>query len=134
MLIGELADATGTTPKTLRFYEREGLLPEPDRLANGYRSYDADAVARVRFVRRAQAAGFTLAQIGEILTIRDDGREPCSHVEQLISQRLDQIEERLVELRATRATLRALAQRSDRLEPAECTGYCHIIEDAPSED
>ena len=63
MRIGEFAEAAGTTAKTLRFYEEQGLLPPPDRTSSGYRDYPPDAIARVDFVHRGQAAGLTLAQI-----------------------------------------------------------------------
>lgn len=84
MRIGEVAAATGSTPKTLRFYERAGLLPAPQRSSAGYRQYSPDVVARMDFIRRSQAAGFTLAQIRTILDIRDSGDTPCQHVQSLL--------------------------------------------------
>lgn len=128
MLIGELARRAGTTAKTLRFYEDEGLLPEPDRTPSGYRDYPANALDRVAFVRDAQKAGFTLRQIGQILRIRDDGQPPCEHVGQLIGQRLIEVEQRIADLRQTRAHLQALARRTRELDPADCGGYCDIIQ------
>lgn len=128
MLIGELGDRTGVTPKTLRFYERERLLPEPPRTSGGYRDYEPDAVDRVTFIRQAQAAGLTLAQIGQILAIRDDGQAPCAHAAQLIDQQLEDVERRLTELQATRGQLRQLAERARRLDPDDCTDFCHIIQ------
>ncbi|MFP5333452.1 MAG: MerR family transcriptional regulator, partial [Acidimicrobiia bacterium] len=71
MLIGELARQTGVASRTLRFYEDQDLLPPPDRTPAGYRTYPERAADRVRFIKDAQAAGFTLAEIREILTIRD---------------------------------------------------------------
>ncbi|MPZ27454.1 MAG: MerR family DNA-binding protein [Micromonosporaceae bacterium] len=128
MRIGELARRTGTTAKTLRFYEGEGLLPEPARTRSGYRDYPTDALDRVTFVRDAQKAGFTLRQIGQILHIRDGGQPPCAHVGQLIDQRLDEVERRLAELQQTRTHLRELAHRTRQLDPADCGGYCEIIQ------
>lgn len=127
MLIGELADHTGVTTKTLRFYERQGLVPEPGRTEGGYRDYDPTTVDRVSFIRDAQAAGFTLAQIGEILAIRDGGEEPCEHVSTLVEQRLAEVEQRLAELRAVRTQLRDIAARSVELNPGDCDGYCGLI-------
>ena len=69
MRIGELAERAGTTSKTLRFYEEQGLLPPADRTPSGYRDYAPDAVARIDFVHRGQAAGLTLAQIRQILSL-----------------------------------------------------------------
>jgi DNA-binding transcriptional MerR regulator len=78
MLIGELATATGVSTKTLRFYEADGLLFEPDRTSAGYRDCADTAIDRVVFIRQAQAAGLTLAQIRQILTIRDGGQPPVT--------------------------------------------------------
>lgn len=127
MLIGELADATGVTAKTLRFYEQQGVLPEPARTDGGYRDYPPAAVDRVRFVKDAQAAGFTLAQIGEILTIRDDGQPPCDHVATLVDHRLVEVEQRIQELKAIRRQLRAIARRSEQFASDDCEGYCGLI-------
>ena len=120
MLIGELAAATGTSAKTLRFYEAEELLAEPDRTAAGYRDYPEEAVARVAFIRRAQAAGLTLAQIAQILAVRDDGQPPCAHVAELVAQRLEEVTRRLDELARTRAELLALRERLAALDPVDC--------------
>jgi DNA-binding transcriptional MerR regulator len=120
MRIGEVARATGVSTKTLRFYEAEGLLPEPNRTASGYRDYHPDVVGRVTFVRQAQSAGLTLAQIGEVLAIRDGGQPPCEHVAALVEQRLDEVNRRLAELERTRRDLLALRHRLDDLDPSEC--------------
>ncbi|MFP5252220.1 MAG: heavy metal-responsive transcriptional regulator [Actinomycetes bacterium] len=120
MLIGEVADATGVTTKTLRYYEGQGLLHEPARTAGGYRDYRPEVVDRVGFIRQAQAAGLTLAQIGEILEIRDGGRAPCGHVATLVDTRLAEVEQRLAELEHTRTQLRELRDRLDELDPDSC--------------
>lgn len=130
MLIGELASRAGTSAKTLRFYEDEGLLPQPARTRSGYRDYPANALERVAFIRDAQVAGFSLRQIGQILEIRDSGDAPCAHVGQLIDQRLRQVEQRIVELQETLRNLQELARRKSTLDPADCHGYCHIIDTA----
>lgn len=127
MLIGEVAQRSGVTAKTLRFYEREGLVPEPDRTEGGYRDYDAGVVERVAFIKDAQASGFTLAQVGEILAIRDAGEPPCGHVATLVERRLEEIERRLRELRAVRAELRSIADRAEGYDPESCDGYCGLI-------
>ena len=79
MRIGELAAATGATTKTLRFYEESGLRPQTERAANGYRDYGPEALSRLDFIRRGRAAGLTLAQIREVIDIRDAGDAPCRH-------------------------------------------------------
>ncbi len=135
MLIGELATATGVSTKTLRFYEADGLLPEPDRTAAGYRVYTETAVDRVRFIRKAKAAGLTLAQIREILTIRDGGQAPCEHVAGLVDQRIEHLDRRLAELEHTRTELLALRVRLDTLEPADCRDeVCVAITNPPTTD
>ena len=120
MRIGEVAAATDVSTKTLRFYEAEGLLAEPNRTPAGYRDYPDDAVARVAFIRRAQAAGLTLVQIAQILAIRDDGQPPCAHVADLVEHRLGDITRRLDELERTRAELLALRERLAALDPVDC--------------
>ena len=120
MLIGQVADATGMSTRTLRFYEAQGLLDEPDRTAGGYRDYSPEVVDRVGFIRQAQAAGLTLRQIAEILDVRDGGRAPCGHVARLVDERLAEIDRRLSDLRQARTQLQQLRTRLDQLDPADC--------------
>jgi DNA-binding transcriptional MerR regulator len=129
VLIGALADATGVPAKTLRYWEAEGLLHAPARTSGGYRDYPAQAVDRVVFIRRAQAAGLTLRQIGEIVALREDGRAVCGHAADLVEERLVDVEARLRELEQTRAALRDLRRRLDDLDPADCdpTSVCSAI-------
>ncbi|MGK5555358.1 heavy metal-responsive transcriptional regulator [Actinomadura kijaniata] len=129
MRIGVLAAQAGLSTKAIRFYEQIGLLPEPPRTSAGYRDYPADAVTRLAFIRDAQAAGLTLAEIGDILTIRDNGRAPCRHVTDLIDQHLAQVEQRLAELRQAHRTLGDLRRRAAATDPADCTAdqVCTIL-------
>ena len=129
MLIGELADAVGLPSQTIRFYERRGLLPEPVRGANGYRIYDESTRTRLHFVQAAQAAGLTLAEIGSIIDLRDDGNVPCAHVATLIHSKLADVRARIRDLAALEAELDVLIERSHRLDPADCTDadICHIL-------
>jgi MerR family transcriptional regulator, copper efflux regulator len=129
MRIGVLAAATGTTTKTLRFYEQAGLLEIPPRTTAGYRDYPGQAATRVAFVRTAQAAGLSLAEIRGVLAIRDGGQAPCAHVTALLDQHLADVERRLAELRATRAMLGNLAKAASETDPATCTegDICRIL-------
>lgn len=129
MRTGELAAAGGLTAKTVRFYEQAGLLPEPPRTISGYRDYPPQAVHRLAFIREAQAAGLTLAEIRSVLAVRDCGDAPCIHVTGLIERHLLDIEQRMAELRATRAALRSLAHRAATTDPSTCgeTDICRII-------
>lgn len=120
MLIGELADATGTTTKTLRYYEGEGLLAAPERTPGGYRDYAPEAVERVTFIRQAQASGLTLGQIREVLLVRDGGLAPCEHVATFVNERLTDIKERIRELEHTRHQLLVLRRRLGALDPRQC--------------
>ena len=120
MRIGELAAAAGTTTKALRFYEQAGLLKAPERTPADYRDYSADTVARLDFIRRSQSAGLTLAQIREILEIRDAGQAPCHHVQRLLQERLDGIDRQIADLIELRATVAALHDHAATVEPSTC--------------
>lgn len=132
MRIGQLAELSGVPTKTIRFWESTGLLAEPARTPSGYRDYDHAAVDRLHFIRRAQAAGLSLAEIRQILAITDDGDPPCDHVTDLVHQRLVDVEDRIGELEETRRLLRGLAQRAAKQDPADCHGYCVILQPVDS--
>lgn len=121
MRIGELAEAAGTTTKTLRFYEEQGLLPPAERTPAGYRDYTPEAVTRIDFVHRSQAAGLTLAQIRQILDIRDHGQAPCVHVRDLLDARLADIERQIADLVALRDNVAALRDAAADPEPDTCS-------------
>ncbi len=129
MLIGEVATITGVDSQTIRFYERQGLLPAPARASNGYRTYDDAVVSRLKFVRAAQSAGLTLADIAEILGLRDAGEAPCAHVSVLLEEKLAEVLARQRELAALAAELGQLIEASRDLDPADCSeaAICHII-------
>lgn len=129
MNIGDLSQTCGVPTQTIRFYEKRGLLPEPERQPNGYRTYDQATVERVSFIRRAQGASLTLAEIGSVLELRAEGRTPCTHVSQLLATKLDDVEERISELRTLRKELTSLIDSSQHLDPADCTDrdICHIL-------
>ncbi|MFF0793761.1 heavy metal-responsive transcriptional regulator [Streptomyces spiralis] len=133
MRTGELATAGGLTAKTIRFYEQAGLLPEPPRTAGGYRDYPPQTTHRLAFIREAQAAGLTLAEIRSVLDLRDSGEAPCTHVAGLIEHHLRDIERRMAELRKTRTVLRALSERAAATDPSTCTeaDICRIIGTRP---
>jgi len=125
--IGELAARSGVTAKTVRFWESTGLLADPSRTPSGYREYPPEVVDRLEFIRHAQTAGLTLAEIRQVLTISDEGKPPCSHVTELIHLRLAELDDRIRELTATRRRLRHLAGRAAIQDPTECTGYCVLL-------
>ncbi|WP_370413653.1 heavy metal-responsive transcriptional regulator [Streptomyces fradiae] len=133
MRIGDLADAGGVTAKTIRYYEQAGLMPAPPRTSGGYRDYPPEATTRLAFIRDAQHAGLTLAEIRGILALRDGGQAPCVHVTDLIDQHLEEIDRRIAELRTTRTALRTLAHRAAETDPATCAedGICTIFSTQP---
>src|SRR5919201_5324179 len=132
MRIGELARRSGIASTALRYYEKAGLLPQPQRTPAGYRTYDAGALQRLAFIRAAQAVGLSLPEIREVIAIRDGGTAPCSHVVGLIERRRAAVRARIRELQRLERELARLAERGARLDPAECdpAGICRVI---PSE-
>ena len=88
ILIGEIARQVGVNRKTIRYYEEINLLPKSKRGENNYRVYSQDTVKRLSFIKKAQGLGFTLSEIKEVLTLRDRGFTPCNHVQDLLRQRL----------------------------------------------
>lgn len=129
MRIGELAQRAGVSTKALRFYEQAGVLPRAARTASGYRDYDDAALARLRFVRAAQAAGLTLAEIRTVIVVREDAGPPCEHVIAVLDQHAAALDERIAELRVARTEVRRLRDRAANLDPAACAedGVCHVI-------
>jgi DNA-binding transcriptional MerR regulator len=108
MRSGVLARLTGVSTDTLRFYERRGLLPKPPRESSGYRRYPPAAIARVRLIRRALDAGFTIDDLARILKQRDAGGAPCREVLDIATKRLGELEARIADLRDLHQRLRAV--------------------------
>src|SRR5579875_1692783 len=127
MRIGQLADAVGVNPKTIRFYEDIGLLPEPKRLASGYRDYTEEDRERLIFVRTAQRLGLSLADIAEIMAFKERGDAPCRYVRSVLALQVGELDDRIGELVALREQLRALQAIADDL-PARGGWYCGVIE------
>jgi DNA-binding transcriptional MerR regulator len=129
MRIGELEQRSGVPSTALRYYEQAGLLQPPRRTSSGYRSYDPDVVPRLRFIRAGQAVGLSLADIREILRIRDSGTAPCQHVVALIERRRTEVAARILELRQLERDLAQLGKIGESLDPAQCdpTGICGVI-------
>ncbi|WDS36986.1 MerR family transcriptional regulator [Pseudoxanthomonas sp.] len=107
MNIGQLARQTQVPIDTIRYYERQRLLPEPPRSAGGYRRYAEDDIARLNFIRRAKGLGFTLEEIGELLSI-SAGRGDMADVKEAASRKLVQVEQRIDELARVRDALRLM--------------------------
>ena len=127
--IGEVAAAANVNDETIRFYERRGLVPEPPRRASGYRAYPLDAVTRVRFIKRAQVLGFTLAEIGELLELRVDEENTCDQVRQQVEDKLVEVESKLRMLQEMHSALAAMATSCDQGGPdGECPVLATLLE------
>jgi len=108
MTIGRLAKAAGVNIDTIRYYERHGLVPRAARRASGYREYAADDVARLSFIRRAKELGFSLTDIGELLSLSRDRRSDMRGVKRKAEERLADVERKIEELKRVRRGLKAL--------------------------
>jgi MerR family mercuric resistance operon transcriptional regulator len=124
LTIGQLARGAGVGVETIRFYEREGLLAEPDRRPSGYRQYPAEAVKRVRFIRHAKELGFTLKEIQELLELRVDPKSSCSDVRQRAQAKITDIEERIAALAQMKGALERLVRSCRGRGP---TDECPIL-------
>jgi len=122
LTIGRLADEAGVNVETIRYYQRRGLLPEPARPQRGYRRYAGDAVQRVRFIKRAQALGFTLDEVGALLGL--DEAHACDETRELAGHKLQVIEGKLADLEAMRKALGGLVRQC---EAGVSRGGCPII-------
>lgn len=128
MQIGELAKQVSVNPKTIRYYESIGVLPEPERTASGYRDYTEDAATQLTFIRTAQRLGISLDEIREILAFQQRGQAPCGYVRGVLEQELAQIESRILELQDLRDQLVELAAESAHLPPAAAGEACSLID------
>ncbi len=115
--VAELASAVGVRPDTIRYYERAGLLPAPERTVAGYRSYGTAAVDRLRFIQGAQRLGLRLADIRALLAVRDTGTCPCGPAEDLLVRRLAEVDAEIARLVILRADMAAMVHA---LPAADC--------------
>src|SRR5260370_3287037 len=129
--IGEVAERGGVNLQTIRYYEREGLLPEPPRLESGYRMFPESTVRRVRFIKRAQELGFTLAEIRELLALRLDRHRSSSEVRTLAESKISGIEAKIRTLKAMKKALSGLTSQCSGCGPAS---DCPILESIESEE
>lgn len=130
MEIRELEANTGVSAKTIRFYEKVGVLPPPRRKSNGYREYDRSDVERLRIVIGARQLDFSLADITEILALRDRREAPCRFVLDLLEQKALQVAQRIAELKKLETDLRELHELGvtfpmDDVDGKNCV--CHLV-------
>jgi len=125
--IGELARRAGVTRKAIRFYEAKKVLPAPTRAPNGYRLYGEETVEMLRFVRQAGGLGLTLAEIREVIAIRQGGRPPCAHVHRLLREKAAELDGKLRDLLQVRRRIRRSLAAWNR-RPATRAAVCPHIE------
>lgn len=126
LTIGRLAQQAGVGVETIRFYEREGLIAQPDRRPSGYRQYPPEVVRRVRFIRHAKDLGFTLKEIQELLDLRVDPSSTCEDVRKRARAKVTDIEERIASLERMKAALLRLGRKCRGKGP---TSECPILEE-----
>lgn len=125
--IGDVARRVGLNAKTIRYYEDLGLLSEPERTETGYRVYSEQDEERLRFIKGAKALGLSLGEIKEIVALWGEGVTPCGHVEQLLKEKLAELDRRIAELVSFRG---ALAAYMAQLESADADAPCKHIDGA----
>lgn len=123
LTIGKLAALADVSANAVRFYEREGLMQVPAKTGSGYRLYDAPAVERLRFIKQAQHCGFTLAEIQELLRLRDEASTCCNDVR-------NKVIEKKLELEARIRSMKTMSLALDRLI-ADCSDDARPVEDCP---
>lgn len=122
--VGQVAHAAGVNVQTLHYYERRGLLRTPRRTPSGYRVYHEDTLETVRGIKRAQALGFTLGEIRQLMTIHSGRRSPGTVIE-MVTGKVREIDAKIRDLRTMRRSLRDVAER------CECGGdlsRCDVLE------
>lgn len=123
LTIGRVAKLAGVNIETIRFYQRRGLVDEPPKPLGGYRWYPADAVKRIRFIKRAQVLGFTLEEVAGLLRLEEACA--CAETRALAAHKVDMIDQKLRDLKAMRKALANLVQQCDAGESAK---GCPIIQ------
>jgi MerR family mercuric resistance operon transcriptional regulator len=122
LTIGKLAKQANVTIETIRHYQRKGLLIEPEKPVSGYRQYSSEAISRLRFIKRAQQAGFTLKEISELLALDN---EHCEDVKNLAEQKRQQIDVQIKDLTALRNVLDSLVKGCEKDQSNQ---HCYLID------
>lgn len=130
MRIGEAANVSGLEATAIRFYEKQGVLPGPERTNSGYRDYTDEDVELLRFVRRARSLEIPLADVRQIVELRTRGEAPCGVVRRAMAREATAIDSRIEELQELRDELKQLRDLADRVADEWPGGdcVCHIVE------
>lgn len=113
-LIGELAERAGVNRETLRYYERRGLLKPARRTESGYRVYDRESAARLSFIKRAQGFGFSLDEIGDLLTMKPENPRNCGRVMTMLDDKLEELAARIREMKRFHRLLAGYREQCDQ--------------------
>jgi MerR family copper efflux transcriptional regulator len=125
MRIGTVSREAGVNAQTLRYYERRGLLPKTGRLASGYREYDPATVGLVRFIKNAQELGFTLNEIRELITLRENRSHSAEDVRRVATRKIEEMDRRIRQLTDMKGELAALVEQCNA---TRCKDDCVIID------
>ncbi|MFQ6069306.1 MAG: MerR family DNA-binding protein [Candidatus Aminicenantales bacterium] len=126
LTIGQLAKSAKVNIQTIRYYERRGLIPEPLRRDSGYRQYPLEMTMRIQFIKRAKELGFSLKEIGELLSLRLDPKTPCSEVKRKAEAKLSDIKEKIRSLQHMKKALIKLTEACKGRGPVS---ECPILEE-----
>lgn len=132
--IGELADRARVNVQTIRYYERRGLLAEPERTPGGYRLYAPETIQIVRFIKSAQALGFSLEEIDHLLDLRDDRVSSCEEVKALARAKIATVDEKVRRLTALKGALETLVESCQRGDSERECPILEAMEDEPGID
>ena len=132
MKIGEIAKRSGTGIETIRYYEREGLLQEPERRPSGYRQYEESTVDRLEYIRRAKELGFTLAEIRELLELSFSAHQGCDHIRQLAETKMMDIEKKIRNLHKMRRSLANMLAKCRKKKSADDCPLVHDTKKKPA--
>ena len=125
MTTSQLAKEASVNLETIRYYERRGLIPKPPRNASGYRQYSLEDIARTKFIKSAQALGFSLKEISEILSLRMEPGTTCGDIKARVEAKIDEVEQKIADLRQMRKALLKLVSKCTGKGPI---GQCPILE------
>jgi Hg(II)-responsive transcriptional regulator len=129
LTIGQVANAADVNIQTIRYYERRGLFPKPRRTNAGYRQYEGDAVRRLRFIKHAQALGFSLEEIQELLGLRVHAPSACRTIERKTRQKIAVVAQKVRDLQRLQRTLERLAEACAGRQPTDACPVLETLED-----
>ncbi len=125
LTIGKVARSSGVSIYTVRYYERQGLIPAPPRKESGYRLYTDETIKRIRFIKNAQELGFSLKKISELLALRVESRRSCTEVMGITQQKIDEVSRKIESLESIKSVLEKL---KGQCKARELTSPCPILE------